>query len=154
MPLCASTGPVLGRFCQHRTSTGPVLAHTGWFQQTVQTPVRPSVFNSKPNLYLVRYGTTLYLVRYGTILYLVRYYRVILYYVECYLYLILCMWCVCLRGQVVNAVSNSSRNLLIFAAHYYLILSLLVAKCVVRRDNLTIHVAENSLNINRCCERK
>ena len=27
MPLCASTGPALGRCWQHRTSTGPVLAH-------------------------------------------------------------------------------------------------------------------------------
>ena len=26
MPLWASTGPVLGRWCQHRTSTDPVLA--------------------------------------------------------------------------------------------------------------------------------
>ena len=31
MPLCASTGPVLGRRCQHRTSTGPVLATNGMF---------------------------------------------------------------------------------------------------------------------------
>ena len=31
MPLCASTGPVLGRYCQHRTSTGPVLATNGMF---------------------------------------------------------------------------------------------------------------------------
>ena len=31
MPLCASTGPVLGRCCQHRTSTGPVLATNGMF---------------------------------------------------------------------------------------------------------------------------
>ena len=26
IPLCASTGPVLGRCCQHQTSNGPVLA--------------------------------------------------------------------------------------------------------------------------------
>ena len=31
MPWCASTGPVLGRCCQHRTSTGPVLATNGMF---------------------------------------------------------------------------------------------------------------------------
>ena len=31
MPLCASTGPVLCQCCQHRTSTGPVLAHNGMF---------------------------------------------------------------------------------------------------------------------------
>ena len=31
MPLCASTGPVLGRCCQHRTSTGPVLVTSGMF---------------------------------------------------------------------------------------------------------------------------
>ena len=31
MPVCASTGPVLGRCCQHRTSTVPVLAHYGMF---------------------------------------------------------------------------------------------------------------------------
>ena len=31
MPLCASTVPVLGRCCQHRTSTGPVLATNGMF---------------------------------------------------------------------------------------------------------------------------
>jgi len=31
MPLCASTGPVLARCCQHRTSTGPVLATNGMF---------------------------------------------------------------------------------------------------------------------------
>ena len=31
MPLCASTGPVLGRWWQHRTSTGRVLAHNGMF---------------------------------------------------------------------------------------------------------------------------
>ena len=31
MPLVASTGPVLVRCCQHRPSTGPVLAHTGMF---------------------------------------------------------------------------------------------------------------------------
>ena len=31
MPLCASTGPVLGRCCQHQTSTGPVLATNGMF---------------------------------------------------------------------------------------------------------------------------
>ena len=31
MPLCASTGPVLGRCCQHRTSTGPVLVTNGMF---------------------------------------------------------------------------------------------------------------------------
>jgi len=30
-PLCASTGPVPVRCCQHRTSTGPVLAHNGMF---------------------------------------------------------------------------------------------------------------------------
>ena len=29
MPLVASTGPVLVRCCQHRPSTGPVLAHNG-----------------------------------------------------------------------------------------------------------------------------
>jgi len=29
MPLCAITGPVLDRCCQHRTSTGPVMAHNG-----------------------------------------------------------------------------------------------------------------------------
>jgi len=29
MPLRAGTGPVLGRCCQHWTSTGPVLAPTG-----------------------------------------------------------------------------------------------------------------------------
>ena len=33
MPLCASTGPVLGRCCQHRHSTGPVLATTGMFTE-------------------------------------------------------------------------------------------------------------------------
>ena len=27
MPVCASTGSVLGRCCQHRSSTGSVLAH-------------------------------------------------------------------------------------------------------------------------------
>ena len=32
MPLCASTGPVLLRCCQHRTSTGPVLATNGMFK--------------------------------------------------------------------------------------------------------------------------
>ena len=31
MPLYASTGPVLGRCCQHRTSTGPVQATNGMF---------------------------------------------------------------------------------------------------------------------------
>ena len=31
MPLCASTGPVLGRCCQHRPSTGPVLATNGMY---------------------------------------------------------------------------------------------------------------------------
>ena len=31
IPVCASTGPVLGRCCQHRTSTGPVLATNGMF---------------------------------------------------------------------------------------------------------------------------
>ena len=31
MPLVASTGPVLVRCCQHRSSTGPVLAHNGMF---------------------------------------------------------------------------------------------------------------------------
>ena len=31
MPLCASTGPVLGPCCQHRTSSGPVLATNGMF---------------------------------------------------------------------------------------------------------------------------
>ena len=31
MLLCASTGPVLGRCCQHRTSIGPVLATNGMF---------------------------------------------------------------------------------------------------------------------------
>ena len=31
MPVCASTGLVLGRCWQHRTSTGPVLAHNGMF---------------------------------------------------------------------------------------------------------------------------
>ena len=31
MPVHASTGPVLGRCCQHRTSTGPVLANNGMF---------------------------------------------------------------------------------------------------------------------------
>ena len=30
-PLCASTGPVLGRCCQHRPNTGPVLATNGRF---------------------------------------------------------------------------------------------------------------------------
>jgi len=31
IPLCASTGPVLVRCCQHLTSTGPVLAHNSMF---------------------------------------------------------------------------------------------------------------------------
>ena len=31
MQLCASTGPVLVRCWQHRTSTSPVLAHNGMF---------------------------------------------------------------------------------------------------------------------------
>ena len=31
MLLVASTGPVLVRCCQHRPSTGPVLAHNGMF---------------------------------------------------------------------------------------------------------------------------
>ena len=31
MPLVASTGPILDRCCQHRPSTGPVLAYTGMF---------------------------------------------------------------------------------------------------------------------------
>ena len=31
MPLVASTGPVLVRCWQRRTSTGPVLAHNGMF---------------------------------------------------------------------------------------------------------------------------
>ena len=31
MPLCASTGPVLDRCWQHRTSTCPVMAHYGMF---------------------------------------------------------------------------------------------------------------------------
>ena len=31
MPLVASTGRVLGRCCQHRTSTGPVLATNGMY---------------------------------------------------------------------------------------------------------------------------
>ena len=31
MPVCASTGPALGRCCQHRTSTGPAPAHKGKF---------------------------------------------------------------------------------------------------------------------------
>ena len=31
MPLYASTGPVLGRCCQPRTSTGPVLATNDMF---------------------------------------------------------------------------------------------------------------------------
>ena len=31
MPLVASTGPVLVRCCQHRPSTGPVLAHNCMF---------------------------------------------------------------------------------------------------------------------------
>ena len=31
MPLVSSTGPVLGRCCQHWPSTGSVLAHTGMF---------------------------------------------------------------------------------------------------------------------------
>ena len=35
MPLCASTGHVLGRCCQHRTSTGPVLATNGMFTKMV-----------------------------------------------------------------------------------------------------------------------
>ena len=34
MPLCASTGPVLVRCCQHPTSTGPVLATNGMFTGT------------------------------------------------------------------------------------------------------------------------
>ena len=34
MPLCARTGPVLGRYCQHRASTGPVLARKGMFTGT------------------------------------------------------------------------------------------------------------------------
>ena len=29
MPVCASTGPVIGRCWQHQPSTGPVLAHNG-----------------------------------------------------------------------------------------------------------------------------
>ena len=35
MPLCASTGPVLVQCCQHRPSTGPVLAHNGVFMEDV-----------------------------------------------------------------------------------------------------------------------
>ena len=35
MPVLASTGPVLDRCCQHRTSTGPVLARTGMFTGNV-----------------------------------------------------------------------------------------------------------------------
>jgi len=35
MPLCASTGPVLARCWQHRTSTGPVLATNGMFIGTL-----------------------------------------------------------------------------------------------------------------------
>ena len=31
MVLCARTGPVLGRCCQHRPSIGPVLTHNGMF---------------------------------------------------------------------------------------------------------------------------
>jgi len=31
MPSCASTGPVLGRCCQHRPSTCPILATNGMF---------------------------------------------------------------------------------------------------------------------------
>ena len=37
MPLVASTGPVLVRCCQHRPSTGPVLAHNGMFTSCLLT---------------------------------------------------------------------------------------------------------------------
>ena len=35
MPLCASSGPVLVRCGQHRTSTGPALAPEGLFMGIV-----------------------------------------------------------------------------------------------------------------------
>ena len=35
MPLCASTGPVLGRCWQHWPSTGSVLAHNSMFMRSV-----------------------------------------------------------------------------------------------------------------------
>ena len=38
-PLCASTGHVLDRNCQHRTSTGPVLATNGMFTGIRNIPI-------------------------------------------------------------------------------------------------------------------
>ena len=43
MSLCASTGPVLGRCCQHRNSTGPVLATNGMFTGKDRTEVNKRV---------------------------------------------------------------------------------------------------------------
>jgi len=40
MPLVASTGPVLVRCCQHRPSTGPVLAHTGMFTHMASVSIQ------------------------------------------------------------------------------------------------------------------
>jgi len=42
MPLCASTGPVLVRCCQHRTSLGPVPATSGMFTEyTICVEIKP-----------------------------------------------------------------------------------------------------------------
>jgi len=42
MLLCASTGPVVGRCWQHRTSTGPVLATNGVFTGSTSLSRRTS----------------------------------------------------------------------------------------------------------------
>ena len=48
MPLFPNIGPVLVRCCQHRTSTGPVLAHSGMFTgQVYWSTVLICVFHDK-----------------------------------------------------------------------------------------------------------
>ena len=44
MPLVASTGPVLVRFCQHQTSTGHVLATNGMLTGTHLKLLRNAVY--------------------------------------------------------------------------------------------------------------
>ena len=48
MPLGASTGPVLGRCCQHWPSTGPVLVHNGMFQLLIARSEASEVLLATP----------------------------------------------------------------------------------------------------------